>query len=162
MEVDIEILKEQLSDARGRYEIAFKHCALIKNWCITLWVAILVVLFTKKLQFGYFTITIMLSLPVLLFWCLETIYAAGLILVVEFERDIEKRIITKNLLVRDVSEIMISSRFQKIPFSTKVVTNLKAAFTLENIVIFYLALLTLSLLIPKYYLIYAFKNITSG
>lgn len=146
MEIDIKVLKEQLSHAHVRYEIVFRHCATIKNWCITVWIAILIGIFIKKaISEGSITL-IVLVLPILLFWILESIYAAGMILLVSFESEIEKRIVEKNFSIENTSDIMLTSMFKAISFKQKLIAVLKAAFTLETILFFYLILLILSLI----------------
>jgi len=48
MSINLDILREQLQQLRHREEMLFKHQAIIKNWCVTVWIAVLVAIVKKK------------------------------------------------------------------------------------------------------------------
>jgi hypothetical protein len=147
-----EILKEQLSYAHAGWEAFFKHCATIKNWCLTIWLAVLVAIFTKKIQLEKCGILIIALSPVCLFWFLESVYTSGMLRFSDFQKHIEKKIGNSDLSYNELSDIMLVSWLHSVNRCVKIKTFLKAAFCTEVIVFFYLALIVVSMfLILRFY-----------
>jgi hypothetical protein len=139
-----QILREQLSYAHTSWESYFKHCATIKNWCVTIWLAVLVAIFTEQVELEKWGSVFITASPAFLFWFLESLCASGLNRFADFQKRIEKKIANSDLLYNEPSDIMFVSWLHSTSLLGRARTHLKVACCTENIVLFYSVLIAFS------------------
>ncbi|MFX0195734.1 MAG: hypothetical protein ACFFCW_06390 [Candidatus Hodarchaeota archaeon] len=147
MDRNLDILREQLQQLRQREEIYFRQRAFIKNWCVTVWSAILLVIFTRISHTDRIEAILILGFPVLFFWGLEGISDAIQSLYGEHSIELEKRISENRLSVDNPVEVFMSSRHLQFSTSDKAIAFFKSTFTRETVLVFYLCLIGASILL---------------
>ncbi len=94
-------------------------------------------------------LSLFLCVPIFFFWFLESIHGAIRWLLIKQTVELEKAIGTVEKRSLDFSDVFVISRYLKFSFKDKILGFLKASFTAETVLIFYIALVFVSLLLSK-------------
>ena len=147
METDLNILREQLQQTREIGDSIFKHQGTIKNWCVTVWVAVFAAIATNRVSVKKETALFALFAPVILFWFLEGVHGGMRWLFLKQSAELERRIANKELSLNGEADIFLISRYWKHTNTDKLLAFFKAAFTAETVLIFYLCLAIASVVV---------------
>ncbi len=148
MKISQEQQKEQLNHIYQLLQDNLKMRSAIKNWCITIWSGVLVVIFLQKDNLSLRNPEIMMILlvtPILFCWFLEAVEGAK----TRFYRDhivkMEGRIAREDLEIKYPAEFFVMSAYQSLNRKQKWGKAIRVFFFSETAVSFYLLLIFASL-----------------
>jgi hypothetical protein len=142
-----EVLKTQLEQAYIRINEDIKQMSTIRNWCVTVWIAIITVSNSAGLNLTTLQKVILPILPIFLFWLIEGVQRVFARLHVQLAQNLEIALaegVLNRAIIKDYLFLTSEARFntrQKL----KVLTHI--LFTSEILATFYGLLLGLTLLI---------------
>ncbi|MBA7601864.1 hypothetical protein ES703_08948 [subsurface metagenome] len=134
-------ITKQLDILFQQYNLIFKHRATIKNWCITVWVALLAAITTGKINLTPLSTLLLMISQVFFFWFLEAIYGGIYKLHNSQIIELEYRLSNKNYESNDPLEIYFLSRYRRFTNWQKVKSILYAFFRMETVMLIYLVLI---------------------
>jgi len=147
MKISEKILERQLGYLYQLVQIQARNRITIKGWCITVWLAIVVVALTRKDAFLELKAQVIFFGPIVLFWFLEAVEQAVHVLRQKQLVEIEKRLAERKFEISEASECFIRSRYLKFGLREKFCAFVAAPFTKETTTSFYAILLFASLLL---------------
>lgn len=156
-----KILKEQLGYLYQLNEINIRNRFAIKNWCIVVWLGLIVALLKffeePSAKENYPLLPLIVFLPVILFWFTEAVYGGQTVLYRKQIVDFEKKINTEPLTKNETKDLFIRSQyednFEGKP-KMKIYSLIDSFFRGGTLTFFYLLMLATSFL----FLIFFFPN----
>ncbi len=115
----------------------------IRKWCLTIWLAILGMILTGKLDMAGLIKYIVAILPIVVFWFFEAITATHTLLLESRAAKLEEYSFTKVDLPNPMDHFYVSGHYS-VPFGEKIGFFVAALIKLETIVFFYTPLILLS------------------
>lgn len=118
-----------------------------RSWCITLWVVTVALVISSQVPLSPLYSTIVIILPVLLFWLLDGFHNSFIDLNEQQAMKIERMLMSNSIEDVDWSESLLMTSHTKTPFSDKVKSLLISLFLRETVSFFYLILLVASVIL---------------
>ncbi len=112
----------------------------IRNWCITIWLAMLAVIGTGKLAINVNQSLALSVTPVFLFWLMECFHHTFITTNEERATTLERMLAGNDFGALSPSKHFFVSGYASITFKQKMRALLKAMFTKESVWVFYLLL----------------------
>jgi len=156
-----QTLREQLEYLHRLDEINLKNRFAIKNWCIVVWLGVIVILLKEKslsMQASAIEPALIIFLPVFLFWFLEAVYGGQNTIYRKQIRDFEQKINTESLASYKTGDLFARSHYEeKVGLCQKLLSFFCATFSKGTLTHFYLAMLIASTLVV-YFIFPGFIN----
>lgn len=137
MKISEIILGRQLEYLHQHLQVNIRSRTIIKGWCITVWLGIIIIMLTQRDVFSQLRTQLTIFGPIIFFWVLEAVEAALTVLDKKQMLEIEKRLAEKKFEVSEASECFIISRYEKFTRSDKFCAFITSFFTGEMILSFY-------------------------
>ena len=141
MVVDSKSVETQLATLLSREDMLFKHQGSIKTWTVTVWVAVLAAIATRRIEISKGIAMFALASPVILFWFLDGVHGGIRLLLMTHARELEARLAASNFEYHDAAEIFVLSRYASHGLRSKWFAFLRATFAAETNTVFYVGLL---------------------
>lgn len=141
-----EILLKQLEQYYRVTEQDKGRATTIRNWGITVWLAIVVALISGKLTVNFYQSLFVVIIPIVSFWFLESSQWAYVRMNDDRAKKLEKAIAENQQLTAIPLDYFYVSSYHKITTSKKIEAFFKSMFTSTIVSIFYCILLVTSLL----------------
>ena len=122
-------------------KMLLNHRATIKNWSMTIWVAIVLATSSQQLTVSAEKSLLLMVIAVLLFWILESMYAAGTYFFHQHMLAIEGYLSKENDDSEFPGELFVYTRFHKNTLKEKIFVFTKCFFTLQSLNMIYILLL---------------------
>jgi hypothetical protein len=116
------------------------HRITIRNWCRTIWLALLAVIGSGKLQVSANQALLLSIMPICMFWLMESFHHVFITTTEERAKMLEQMIVDDNYASLNPLQHFFVSGYGFVTYSQKIRVLLKAMFTLESVIIFYLLL----------------------
>lgn len=144
-----EILREQLGYLYQLNEINIRNRFAIKNWCIVMWLGLIVAilkLFEEPSAIEkYPLLPLIIFLPVILFWFTEAVYGGQTKLYRKQIVDFEQKINTEQLSITKTEDFFIGSHYEKnFNKKEKVFSLITSIFECGTLTFFYVVMLAAS------------------
>lgn len=135
-----EVLHKQLDVFYASIFHDQEHSLTIRKWCITIWVAVLAAIATGKLHVDITKALFLAIVPVVMFWILDAFKHS--FIDINWTRVMELEVLAAGSSPMDdmTTELFFASGRTKTPYKQKIWSFLKALFTKETVIIFYLLL----------------------
>ena len=132
-----EVLVQQLEQYYKEIRQKRRARYTIRNWCITIWVAVLIAIGTEKIITDETKAMILVFLPILMFWILE-VFQQSFVVLDENRTEVLERILSQTEILFPLSiEYFYNAGYTRIPYKSKVRISMSIMFTSETIIIFY-------------------------
>lgn len=145
MKISLEQLNQNLSYLYRLYDDSLKARSVIKNWCITVWSGIIIIIITDKISSSldinkYLIIIILPLIVILFFWFLEAIEGARTRLFKEQIIRLENGIANKQLNFKETKDVFPMSGYNEIGKGKKINYFYRSIFFNETLTLFYFIL----------------------
>ncbi len=137
--------QKQMDILMAERKMLFEEKAKIKNWCITIWVGIILAISTGKLLINDYAILAIMIFPSILFWFLETSY--GAVLYLRYKQMIKLEKIFEHKNDQESPSLFVFTNYDQYTPKDKVMAFIKCFLTMETITVFYLFIISSSIVI---------------
>ena len=143
-----EFLKLQLEKTIERYGAERESVFKIRTWCVTVWIGAAALVSSDKVQLGYLEKIILPFLPILFFWLLDGLQFVFIHIHLVSIRRIERIILDNiNPSADQLRRCCIGSSVKTTPYLQKFLLYVHCLFGVEQVVVFYGVLLTVTLML---------------
>jgi len=151
LNTDIELVKSQLKQLYKGIDSTFDHRQNVKKWCLSVWLAILYGIFSKKIGITFPFDLMLVTFPVCIFWFHEGIIAQDAILLHERAMRLEQYLLSRDFQRLElVTSMYITGRYE-VSLRKKFWALIRGLFILETVYFFYIALLAMSVFAILYF-----------
>jgi|GEM_PF-3149620 len=145
----LDLLEKQL-DYYYTWIIRDKNRSLTtRSWCLTLWIVNVVLIISNKIALHSLSLSILICLPVFLFWLLDGFHNTFIDLNEQKAMKIENLLLSNKNEPTDLQEYMLISGHINTPFFLKIQLFLTSLFLRETVSLFYFILFVVSLFLIR-------------
>ncbi|MFB2974934.1 hypothetical protein [Microseira sp. BLCC-F43] len=148
-----DLLEKQLDHYYSWILSDKKQSVTTRSWCATVWIATVALVTSDKVDLSPLRFTIIIHLPILLFWILDGFQNTFINLNEQEAKRIEEALVSDKMENIDLREHLLMSSHANTPFATKVSALFTSLFLQETLFLFYLVLVAasviLSIIIPR-------------
>jgi hypothetical protein len=144
---NFQIISSQLDQYYKHIEADRAKKISARTWFITVWIALLALIGSEKLEFSNIAAVFLIVVPVILFWIIESLSQAFIRINEDRAIVLEKMLTSKTIENSSISEdIFIISGWKNLSYKMKVKTFLFAFMQSESIIIFYIPVMIFTLI----------------